>query len=129
MIQHQADAVLNQANPVSGTEYPVLATTNNVRIISIMAQVTWTVQPTPLEAHVYIDGQHLIYDFTDPVSATPYMAFTTSAKTADSGDLGTTDYAQYRAFFLEGRSIRITIETTGGTSSNLSAKVKWAKIP
>ena len=52
-FQHQADAVLSQANPVSATLYTVLGTTANVRILTIDTNVTWAVtQPTPLVCRV-----------------------------------------------------------------------------
>ena len=123
--KHQADAVLNQAAPVSGTKYVVLDTTKNARILSIMVQCTWTVQPDPLEVHVTIDSQNLTRGETNPVSTTYYyvaiqgnipLILITTAGTSHS-----------RAFLLEGRSVKIEVEITGGTVSNLSATVKYAK--
>ena len=72
-VKQQPDASLNQANPVSGTKYTVLDTIRNVRIIGIEVNVTWTVQPSPLEIHITIDGQTLRFFKTDPVSATAYF--------------------------------------------------------
>jgi len=49
----QPDAVISQANPVSTTLYPVLATNYRVRIITMNAAITWAVtQPTPLVCRV-----------------------------------------------------------------------------
>ena len=126
VFQHQADAVLDQANPVSGTKYPVLATTRNCRLISISAVCTWTVQPTPLEIHVIIDGITRTFSVTDPVSTTEYTGeiWPPSAEV-----LTVAAFSISRAFLLEGRSISVTVEITGGTVSNLSARVKYAKIP
>jgi len=127
LLQHQADATLNQASPVSGTKYTVLDTTKNVRIISATAKVTWTVQPTPLEFHITIDGQTLIAQKVNPVSA---AVNSLQNNTPDTANLGFgNSVAGYRAFVLEGRSVKIEAETTGGTVSNLSARVKYAKIP
>jgi len=59
--EHQDDAVLNQVNPVSGTQYPVLDDTY-VRIINIMGMITWAAnQPTPLEVHITADGNQMTF--------------------------------------------------------------------
>jgi len=129
VFQQQTDASLSQANPISGTKYEVLATTRNVRIIGITASVTWTVQPTPLEIHITIDGQAYTFTVTDPVSATKYYARFLSSQTITTQPLVTTDVEVTRSFLLEGRSVKVEAETTGGTVSNLSATVKYAKIP
>jgi len=130
LTQLQADATLSQASPTSGNKYEVLATTTNVRIIGIMASVTWTVQPTPLEIHVTIDGQSYTYAQPNPVSATKYYPynFPGDAETAQLMGVWTAEFGM-RAFLLDGRSVKVEAETTGGTVSNLSARVKYAKIP
>jgi hypothetical protein len=46
-----------------------------------------------------------------------------------AGFLVTTDYADRRAFLIEGRSVKVEAQREGGTASNLSARVKYAKIP
>jgi len=127
IFKHQADATLDQASPVSGTKYEVLATTKNVRIIGISAVCTWTVQPDPLEVHVTIDGQLLSFHFTDPVSTTPYFAYLDANRTAINQAMDSS--VGKEAFLLEGRSVKVEAEITGGTVSNLSARVKYAKIP
>jgi len=122
--EHQADATLSQANPTSGTKYTVLDTTKNVRLLSIEVACTWTVQPTPLEAHISIDGQSYTAPFTDPVSAVYYEY----ALGGGAADVLTATAIQYnRAFLLEGRSVKVEVEITGGTVSNLTARVKYAK--
>ncbi|NVM23119.1 MAG: hypothetical protein HWN68_15215 [Desulfobacterales bacterium] len=127
VFKHQADATLDQTDPVSGTKYEVLATTKNVRIILIEAQCTWTVQPTPLEIHVTIDGQPLVFSKADPVSEDYYYA--TPYAPVAGGSLNVVAEVRHRAFLLEGRSVKVEAEITGGTVSNLSARVKYAKIP
>jgi len=122
---HQADAVLNQASPVSGTKYTVLETTN-VRILSLTIICTWTVQPTPLQLHITVDGQTIVHAVGSPVSATQYIAFRTSGNAEAAQTLGTTDNTKI-AFIYEGRNIKVEAEITGGTVSNLSARVKHAK--
>lgn len=137
IFKHQEDAGLDQNDPSSGTKYEwkasagagaALGTQKNVRIISIVAQVTWTVQPSPLQIHITIDGVALEGSQTDPVTATPYFAKLRGNLTTIFL-LDTTDFAYARPFLIEGRSIKIEFETTGGTVSNLSARVKWQKIP
>lgn len=128
--QDQPDAVLNQANPVSGTKYTVLDTTKNARIISMTITPTWTVQPDPIQIHVTIDGQAWIFQHSTAVSATPYE--TDLLPQMAKNEQGLVDAtggprASYRSFTFEGKSVKVEVETTGGTVSNLSARVKWAK--
>ena len=125
---HQADAVLSQASPVSGTKYTVLDTTSDVRIHSIMAMVTWTVQPTPLEVHLTIDGNALTFTLANPVTATPYYANLTPGAAATAQVLAIDSITTIaRAFLLEGRSVKIEVETTGGTVSNLTCRVVYGR--
>ena len=126
IFEHQADAVLSQANPVSGTKYTVLAATPNVRLIMVHAIVTWTVQPTPLEIHITADGQLLTFPFTNPVTATQYAPNSWAGN--DPGGFLSVN-ALTLAFILEGRSVKVEVETTGGTVSNIGARVKYAKLP
>ena len=125
--EYQADATLSQDNPVSGTKYVVLDTVKNVRIISIMIKVAWTGQPSPLQVWVTIDGQLLEFTKANPETD---VGYTTVANPLGVGwELLKYDgyYGRSRAFFLEGRSVKVEVETTGGTVSNLSARVKYAK--
>lgn len=123
---HQADASLSQAGPISGTKYAVLNTTKNARIITVMVKVTWTLQPNPLECHVTIDGQSLTGQKINPVSGTAYYLNTNPAN-VDTLALSDSLYAVNQAFLFEGRSVKIEVETTGGTVSNLSCVVMYAK--
>lgn len=127
VYQLQAVAVLTQANPVSTTKYTVLATTKNVKIFGITVKVTWTVQPTPAEIHLTVDGQDISTDQANPVSTTIYRLrrrtdpaimydFTTSA-TVSTGTI------------VEGRSVKVEDETTGGTVSEIEGKVWYKKLP
>lgn len=125
--KQQVDAVLNQANPVSGTKYTVLDTKKNVRILSINTEITWTVQPSPLEIHGTIDGIPFLWDIVNPVSGTSYYSNMNAQLAALSQVLGVNDFSDRRAFILEGRSIKIEAEITGGTSDPLEARVKYAK--
>lgn len=124
----QADAVLNQANPVSTTLYTVLDTTANVRIIDMMVYVIWTVQPSPLEIVLTIDGQTLTYAQTNPASGSEYEG--TKYSQSDPTALTLTaagGQGIYRSFLAEGRSVKIQARTTGGTVSTLYGRVKYAK--
>ena len=131
MFKHQEDATLSQDNPVSGTEYALTGFSNpqsNVRIIGASAAVTWTGQPTPLQIHIDIDGNRHTWNFTDPVSETPYQARRMNLSLAsDSYTLEALTEAAH-AFLAEGRSVSVTVETTGGTVQNLSARLHWAKV-
>lgn len=126
--RHQPDATISLA-PVSGTPYTVLAATEDVRIISVDVICTWTVQPSPLEAHIVLDGVAYDPGFGNPVSNQDYMWFlqpynlggTLAATGGDKHDIN-------KAFILEGQNASVTAEVTGGTVQNLSARVKWARL-
>jgi len=124
--EHQANATLNQAAPVSGTRYTILDTTKNARILKVSIHCTWTVQPTPLELHITIDGQALTFAQTNPVSTQRYRPIFSPNNVMVNCDDGGTD-ATIPAFFIEGRSVKIEAEITGGTVSNLSGTVRYAK--
>ena len=125
--KHQADAVISQANPVSGTKYTVLDTTKNVRIIGVYVNCTWTVQPTPLEVHITLDGVAWKFSFTNPVSATGYFIIDLDIGNNENGQTLRTNGTSRSAFILEGRSVKVEVEITGGTVSNLFARMKYAK--
>jgi hypothetical protein len=124
--------VLNQANPVSGTPYPVLAATEDVMIISIVASVTWTVQPSPIETHVLLDGETITHTQPNPVSGIRYYAVIAPESDETTQGLDLFDDMNFNAYHREyvhlGQSAAITAETTGGTVSNLSCRVKWARL-
>ena len=127
--EHQADAVLSQANPVSGTWYTVLGTTKNVRIISIGAIITWaTTQPTPLEVVVTIDGQTIIFSVINPVSGQIYYGDMTRVNTTEQPLYSETNES-YRPFLLEGRSVKVEARITWATTqpTPLQCRVKYAK--
>jgi len=128
-FNQQGDAALSQTNPVSTTLYTVLDTTANVRIISIVTNITWaTTQPTPLDIVVTIDG--LTYTFTkaNPVSGTNYFADLVPNELASAQSL-TSDHSGYRAFLVEGRSIKVQARVTWATTqpTPLVCKVRYAK--
>ena len=131
IFQHQADAAISQANPVSTTLYEVLPTTKNVRLISVAAAITWAVtQPTPLEAHVLIDGVSMIFLKTDPVTGTAYFAQVWGDPSAINQGLTAVEDVG-RSFLLEGKSVKVEVEIAWATTqpTNLTMRVKWAKIP
>lgn len=121
----QADVTLNQANPVSGTTYTILDTTNNVRILGIEVIVTWTVQPTPLEIHIAVDGQSYSIAFANPVSVSVYRVRKRAAPAAKFDLLAA---AVVQGIVIEGKSVKIEAETTGGTVQNLSGTVWYSRF-
>jgi len=131
--EHQPDAYLNLV-PVSGTRYGwstdglvsgALGALNYVRLYSIACWCVWTVQPSPLETHVTIDGQAVRFFFNNPASTTVYKV--RPWENPDSADNWMSVTTYDKAFILEGRSVNVEFEITGGTVSNLSARVKWAR--
>lgn len=126
VFEYQADATITQANPVSGTKYEVLATTKNVRLYTLNVACTWSVQPSPLEIHVTIDGQTPKADQANPGSTTNYRVYIRDEQADWEFKTG---FAEHRAFLVEGRSVKIEGEITGGTVSQLASRVKYGKIP
>jgi len=130
--QQQADAAINQAGPVSTTLYDVLATAFNVRILSISVSVIWTVQPTPLEIVITIDGITIIHAVTNPISTTSYLCVPGKDVAPATQYLlamtGVTPEELGPVILYEGRTVRVQARTTGGTVQNLIARVKWARI-
>jgi len=123
------DAVLNQANPTSGLEYEVLPTTEKVRIKSISISVAWTVQPSPLEVHFTVDGLTRRHYFNNPVTATQYYVERGQTHLDSSSQvMAVTTVQSSRAFLIEAKSLRITAETTGGTVSNITVRIKYAVL-
>lgn len=126
--EHQTDATLSQANPISGTKYEVLATTKYVRIIAIAASVTWTLQPSPLQIWITVDGVSIgSIQMNNPVSTTKYYANIGAEDSEATLEIYASARAIYKAFILEGRSVKIEAETTGGTVQSLDVRVKYAK--
>ena len=129
--EHQADAYLSQANPVSGTLYTVLDTTKNVRIITATCSITWaTTQPTLLQIIITIDGKSLIYTVSNPVSASWYELEIMGLYNEANQSLATDkDDSRKRAFFIEGRSVKVEVAITWATTqpTPLQCRVKYAK--
>lgn len=124
----QADATLNQANPVSTTLYTVLRTAN-AKITSIATNVTWAVnQPTPLEVVLTIDGQTIIYIFNNPVSATNYEAVRRVELAENAQTLQGIDTVR-SGINLEGRRVLVQARVTWAITqpSPLVCRVKYAK--
>lgn len=124
-----ADAVISQANPVSATLYEVLPTTRNCRILSLSATITWAVtQPTPLEIVVTCDGNTIVFQTANPVSATPYQAaLRTSAAETSQVLLGISDL--FVTGLLEGRSVRVQVRITWAVTqpTPLVCRIKYAQ--
>jgi hypothetical protein len=125
--RHQVDAAISQANPVSAFLYPVLATTRNVRIISIEANVTWGGNQPQLWVDLTIDGQLISFGAGTPVSTQRHFAENTAGSVSTQQTLTTTDYI-YRSFLIEGRSVKIDARYIGAAGTTLlECRVKWAK--
>jgi len=120
-LQDRATKV--QANPVSGTKYTLLDTVKNVRVIGIYVECTWTVQPTPLEIHLTYDGKTVTFTQTDPVSAQEYTTrYWIPSATFITQTLSTTT-GIFLPFLFEARSLKVEIEITGGTVSELKGAI------
>lgn len=124
----QDQTIVTQASPGTGTKYTLLDTTKNVRVITAVVRCTWTVQPNPLELHGTIDGQTFRWYSAAPVSNTWYDAVWDSEQDiANQGFVVVGSNAPHtRAFLLEAQSVKIEMEVTGGTVSEVKGKVIYA---
>jgi len=120
----QVDATLNQTNPTSGLKYTVLDTTPKVECWGIDVKVTWTGQPDPLEVHLTIDGNADTTSFTNPVSTAVYRMRALADPTTKYDLLAT---VVVQGLLLKAQSLKVEVETTGGTVSNMTANV-WYSI-
>lgn len=128
IYERQADATLNQDNPTDGNPYTVLATTANVKILSIGVKQIHSVTPTNLQIHVTIDGQTITFEKTSPTSNWWYECIRCVDKANTAQELGDSDNVEYyMAYLMEGRSVKVEAEVNGGTVSNLACYVKYAK--
>lgn len=124
----QADATLTQPNPTSGNQYTVLSTKQNVVVLGAAVKVTWTVQPDPLEMHFVIDGQTITHTVVNPVSGSWYYPINYAAAAETSQGLSTTAQPnQDGSYAHRGRSVKVLVEITGGTVSEITARVKYAR--
>jgi len=130
--QRQADAYLSQANPVSTTLYEVLATTANVKIISIATNITWaTTQPNPLVIIATVDGVSVEFTQADPVSATTYLPNANVGGAATSHGFATSHAisTEIASLLCSGRSVKIAVRVTWATTqpTPLVCRVKYAQ--
>jgi len=138
--EHQARSVMVMANPISGTLYEwdsaggvvnPLGPQRNVRILEIAVNCTWTVQPTPIQVHLQIDGRTYIFSLTDPVSTQNYIPYLSAIFADNAQELiitSSTESTRKGQPFIEGRSVRIWFEITGGTVSELEGQVLWSRF-
>lgn len=136
--EEQLDSVTIISNPVSGLKYEwktgesgagaVLGSQKNVRIIDVSAQCTQSVNPDSIQVHITCDTKLNTYTKATPATNTMYASKTMPhlAATAQQLDVAT-NFAQYRAFLKEGRTIKVEAEVTGGTVTELKLRVKWGK--
>ena len=136
VFKHQPDATIDQDNPVSGQKYEwkdkdgnPLGTQKNVRLVGVAVRCTWTEQPTSIEAHITINDVPHKYYFNDPVSDQWYCTRAHYLPNAETNQLlETIPQLYYTLALFESRNVKVEAEITGGTVSNLSARVKWAKM-
>lgn len=125
-VVQAADVTLVQANPVGGTLYEVLPVITYARIVTGYVEVTWTVQPTPIQIHLTLDGQTITHELGNPVSGTSYVIKRNVADQAANAQILETGYIDF-PYLYEATSARVQAETTGGTVQNLSSRVKYAR--
>jgi hypothetical protein len=109
--QQQDDATISQNNPVSTTKYAVLATTTNVRLISIMAQTTGGTV-SALTVTVTIDGKTATFTKSLPISGTAYLCYLDGTVALSAQTMGTTHDQTVFQPLLEGRSVKVEVAVT-----------------
>ena len=127
-FQQQPNASINQATPTQNQYYTVLDTTANCRIISIALRVADTNET--LELKLTIDGNSIVKYNISAAAGTNYYATISqgAAYTESYLQAGTTDFSQYRAFLIEGRSVKVEIKkTTANGTGNLQCSIIYAK--
>jgi hypothetical protein len=108
---------------------PVLALTDDVRLICVEVVVIWTVQPTSVSIIIDMDGETITHIIASPVSGTYYLAVIIAHNPPNTQGLVAESYTYIaRAFTYESQSMSIGARVTGGTVSNLSCRAKWAKL-
>ena len=127
-FEHQADVVLSQANPVSATLYAILATTTNVRIISISDAIDWAVTQPTLVCTIIVDSNTISATKTTPVNNADHFIVNYVASANFTQDTTQTT-SQNRAFLLEGRSVAIYLSSVWAITQPtlLAGRVKYAK--
>jgi len=129
--ERQPTTVLDQNNPADGIWYTVLEE-KNARIYSLSAKCTWSVQPLSMEVRVTVDGATHIFSKANPTSDTWAYPLLAAQDADDSHPLVEAAYysfVAYRAFWLEGRNVKVEARVTGGTVSNLFMRIHPAKWP
>ena len=125
--ERQDNVVLNQANPVSGTQYMVLNAVPMVKVKAMNASVTWTVQPTPLEVWTTEDGVQEEHFIANPDSTEVYHAkdVMSALQTDFTLCLNDADNTRGTQLNVMGKEVTVEAETTGGTVQNLSCVVTY----
>jgi len=128
--ENQEDVVLNQANPVSGTQYVVLPETTYVWIYGSEAEVTWTIAVTNLQLHYTLDGIVITHTVAAPVSGAPHSIYKTvgSQALAPAGQPLVAAYGNTtQRVVYKSKVCSITAECTGGTANPLEARIKYMR--
>lgn len=124
--QVQPIVIVDESPPVLGQKYTLLDTTENVFILNIHGNVTWTDQPTPLELHYTIDEITETAQLANPNSGANYF-MTRPSHTTTLFQWSSTDFSKYGLGLVQARSVKIEVEITGGTVSRLKSNLKYAK--
>ena len=126
IFEYQTPATLDQAAPVQNTWYTILDTTNNAIINGISVNVEDTDET--IEVQLTIDGETLSGSVAATHSTSYYVRHSLNGILRIDGlALGTTDYAQYRPYMIEGKSIKVeTRKTTANGAGNLTGVVAYS---
>lgn len=123
---HQADTILDQANPVQHTWYTILDTTPNCRLI--VANVAVQVADETLEIRITVDG-HVYAGSKAATAGSDYSTVWGDGVIVSVITLqgATSQYRSY-GFLVEGRAIKVEVrKTTALGAGNLQGRVVHAK--
>lgn len=124
--QHQPDAVLNQANPVQNTWYPVLVATDDVRLIGGAVAIITTGED--IQTRITVDG--VVYPATQAAVAGITYHFVKAIDYVSSYlTLDATQYDNSFTFLVEGQTVSVEVrKTTANGVGNLRGCAMWARL-
>ena len=125
---YQAPAVLNQAAPVNGTYYQIMAPTADVRVYQIHVNVEDANET--LQVRITLDGEVLVSDQLAATHSTSYgVDMHSDAITRTDGlefDPVPTHFGKYRSYLVEGALVEVEVrKVTALGAGNLTGIVTY----
>lgn len=132
IYEYQAPAVLNQAAPVNGTFYDILAATANVRVMRIAVNVEDANED--LEVQAIVDGETIAAVAETATHSTTYFAFQSPDAVARTDRLAlatatSTVRASMPSHLFDGKSVQVQVrKTSANGAGNLTGIVQYGVL-